>query len=58
MSNLFAHMERFKTIHLFQLPADYYQNLLMQIDKAGIHEICRVSEKHLNEEELVTAVAG
>ncbi|GIV38159.1 MAG: zinc protease [Cyclobacteriaceae bacterium] len=58
MSNAFAHMERFKALHLFQLPSDYYQNLLIKIDQACKEDIAFAIEKHIHENDMIIAVAG
>ncbi len=58
MSNAFAHMERFKALHLFQLPPAYYQNLLIKIDKARKEDIALAIEKHIHEKDMIIAVAG
>lgn len=58
MSNIFAHMERFKTIYLFDLPADYYQNLIQKVDSARADDIIAVAENYLHEDEMTIALAG
>ncbi len=58
MSNIFAHMERFKTIHLFDLPHNYYSQLIQKIDSAKSEDIMGVMEKHLHEDEMIIALAG
>jgi predicted Zn-dependent peptidase len=58
MSNIFAHMERFKTRQLFGLPDDYYSQLLQRIDSARWQDVASVVGEYLQEEEMVIAIAG
>lgn len=58
MTNIFAHMERFKTMYLFDLPQDYYNELIQKIDSAKAEDIIAVMESHLHEEGMTIAMAG
>ncbi|MDW8332421.1 MAG: pitrilysin family protein [Cyclobacteriaceae bacterium] len=58
MSNIFAHMERFKTVYLFNLPSDYYSRLILEINAATSDDILLVSEKYFHEEDMTVAMVG
>ena len=58
MSNIFAHMERFKTIYLHDLPHDYYSNLIHKINSAKAEHLLAVMENHLHEEDMTVAWVG
>lgn len=58
MSNVFAHMERFKNIYLFNLEPDYYNNLIHQIYRADGDDVRRIAHEYLHEDDMVIAYAG
>ncbi|QOI97104.1 MAG: insulinase family protein [Flammeovirgaceae bacterium] len=54
----FAHTEKLKNIYLHQLESDYYQNLVIQIQKISAEKLAKIAEEHLHESNLLIITAG
>jgi predicted Zn-dependent peptidase len=56
MSNIFAHTERYKTIHFFNLPADYYSRLIHRVNSVNASELAGIYERYLHEDSMHTTL--
>jgi predicted Zn-dependent peptidase len=54
----FAHADKIKNIYLFDLPENYYQNMIAQINAFTSSAIIETSERYFNENSLVEVAAG
>lgn len=58
MASLFSVIEKIKSIHLNDLPADYYQALLQRIDQVSPGDIQRTAEKYFHEDSFFEVAVG
>ena len=54
----FAHAEKIKTIILFNLRKDHYQNMIARIDAITPSDILNASEKYFHEDSLIQVAVG
>jgi predicted Zn-dependent peptidase len=54
----FAHADKLKTIYLFGLPADYYQQMIFSIDHMDHLQIMEIGEKYFHEETCFEIAVG
>jgi zinc protease len=54
----FAHADKIKNIYLSDLPENYYQNMIAQINAFTSSAIIETSERYFNENSLVEVAAG
>ncbi|HEX8041125.1 MAG TPA: pitrilysin family protein [Chryseosolibacter sp.] len=54
----FAHAEKIKTIHLFNLGPDHYQQMIERIENITPSEIVEISEKYLDENSFHETAVG
>jgi predicted Zn-dependent peptidase len=54
----FAHADKIKTIFLSSLPKDFYQQMIMTIDKITPEKIIAITEKHFHEDTLNEVTVG
>jgi predicted Zn-dependent peptidase len=54
----FAHADKLKTIHLFGLPATYYQDMIRTIQGMNANHVLEISEKYFNESNLFELAVG
>ncbi len=54
----FAHADKLKTIYLFDLSPDYYQDMINSILSATPEDLMIVAEKYLNEEKFLSLAVG
>jgi zinc protease len=58
MSTSFAHADKIKLIHLFNLSEDYYQQLMDSVFDVTSNQLLDLANKHLPTDELHTVTAG
>jgi zinc protease len=58
VSNPFSVTEKLKTIHLFDLPADFYADLFDRIGKTGARDLQMLAQKHFVLEDFFTVQVG
>lgn len=54
----FAHADKIKTIKLFDLSPDYYQQMIAGIEKIKVADIIEISEKYFNESDFFEVAVG
>lgn len=54
----FAHADKIKSLLLFSLPADYYQQLIFKIDALSANELMETANKYLNPETFTSVTVG
>lgn len=54
----FAHADKLKTIYLFGLPSDYYQQMITSIEQLNHAEIMRISDQYFHEEQFFEIAVG
>lgn len=54
----FAHADKLKTIYLFGLPADYYQQMIFTIDRMDHSQIMEIGEKYFHEDKCFEIAVG
>ncbi|MEX2231658.1 MAG: pitrilysin family protein [Cyclobacteriaceae bacterium] len=54
----FAHAEKIKTIALFNLPRDHYQNMISKIERITAVEIADISEQYFHEDAFCEVAVG
>lgn len=54
----FAHAEKIKTIHLFDLDLDHYQNMIRKIDAITADDILAISERYFHEDSFCEVSVG
>lgn len=54
----FAHADKIKTTFLSNLPRDYYQQMILQIDVINPDKILEISEKYLHEDTFSSVSVG
>ena len=54
----FAHADKLKNILIFDLPSDYYQNLIYRTDSITAEELNHVAEKYLSEDSFIEIAVG
>jgi zinc protease len=54
----FAHSDKIKNIYLFDLPNNYYQQLIGKIDSITADNIIAISEKYFPETDLIEVAVG
>jgi predicted Zn-dependent peptidase len=58
LSTPFAHADKLKTIYLFNLPPDYYQQLITNIAKIDSDRIIEISKQYFNEAQFLEIAVG
>lgn len=58
VSNPFSVTEKLKTIHLFDLPADFYANLFDRIGKTNAKDLQQLAQKHFVLDDFFTVQVG
>lgn len=58
VSNPFSVTEKLKTIHLFDLPSDFYANLFDRIGKTNAKDLKQLAQKHFVLEDFFTVQVG
>lgn len=54
----FAHADKIKTLYLFGLPANYYQQMISTIKNTTADDILSTSEKYFNDEKYLSLAVG
>jgi zinc protease len=54
----FAHADKWKTIQLFDLPADYYRQIIKKINTISKEEILRIGEQYFHEQDFIEVAVG
>ena len=54
----FAHADKIKTLLLYNLPANYYQELVLKIDSLQSSDLIEIAKKYLNGEGFAVVAAG
>jgi zinc protease len=54
----FAHADKLKTIHLFNLPTNYYQQMIDVLVKISANDIAETGEKYFNEKNFFEVAVG
>ena len=54
----FAHADKIKTIILFDLRPDHYQNMIRMIDSITPSQIASISELHFHEDSFLQVAVG
>lgn len=54
----FAHADKVKNILLFNLPQDFYQNLINRVDNISSDDLIRVAEMYFTEDSFVEVAVG
>ncbi|HEY0654022.1 MAG TPA: pitrilysin family protein [Chryseosolibacter sp.] len=54
----FAHADKIKTLHLSNLPADYYQQMIKTVKNITTDQIIATADKYLNEERFFELAVG
>jgi predicted Zn-dependent peptidase len=54
----FAHADKIKNLLLFSLPADYYQQLILNVDALSAHDLMEAANKYLNPETYISVTVG
>jgi predicted Zn-dependent peptidase len=54
----FAHAEKVKSMLLFNLPANYYQNMISRLDAINASDLARTAETYFNEESFFEVAVG
>lgn len=54
----FAHADKLKTIYLFNLPADYYKQMISSINSFSAEKLIETSEKYFHEEKFFEIAVG
>lgn len=54
----FAHADKIKNMLLYNLPANYYQDLVLKIDSLQATQLIETAQKYFNEEGFVVVAAG
>lgn len=54
----FAHADKLKTIYLFGLPSDYYQQMIATIENLDHAEIMKISDQYFHEEQFFEIAVG
>lgn len=54
----FAHAEKVKSMLLFNLPANYYQNMIARLDAINAPDLIRMAETYFNEESFFEVAVG
>ena len=54
----FAHAEKVKSMLLFNLPANYYQNMISRLDAINAPDLVRTAETYFNEESFFEVAVG
>lgn len=54
----FAHADKLRTIHLFGLPQNYYQQMIEKVLQMTPEEIMRVAENYFHEDNLLEVAVG
>lgn len=58
ITTAFAHAEKWKTITLFELSQEHYQNMIAKIENITPHEIAEASEQYLHEDSFSQIAVG
>lgn len=58
VSNPFSVTEKLKTIHLFDLPSDFYANLFDRIGKTNAKDLQQLAQKHFMLDDFFTVQVG
>lgn len=58
MANPFSVAEKIKNIQIFNLPEDFYQNLIDRVDQITSSEIKQAAESHFHEESFFDVTVG
>ena len=54
----FAHADKVKNILVFNLPNDYYQNLISRVDAITAEELKQVADKYFSEDSFIEIAVG
>ena len=54
----FAHADKVKNILVFNLPNDYYQNLITRVDSITADELMNIAETYFSEESFIEIAVG
>lgn len=54
----FAHADKVKNILVFNLPQDFYQNLISEVDKISAGDLLRIAETYFSEDSFIEVAVG
>lgn len=54
----FAHADKIKNIILFNLPSQYYQNMIARVDSITAEDLVRIADQHFAEESFFEIAVG
>lgn len=58
MTTPFAHADKIKNILLFNLPEQFYQNLIHRVDQLTAEELVQIAQQYFNEESFFEVAVG
>ncbi len=58
IDNVFSQADKFKNLHFYGLPDDYYDNYFQKIDAVKPSDVLEIANKHINPAHFTTVIVG